>query len=49
MTDTMETVKEMLQFVVGRPIPIKDLLPNGRGKESVARIVVKLLTNKYAR
>lgn len=30
MTAMMESVKEMLQFVVGRPTPVKDLFRIGR-------------------
>ena len=33
MTDTMESVKNMLQFVVGRPTPVKDLFRIGRYKK----------------
>ena len=33
MTATMESVKEMLQFVVGRPTPVKDLFRIGRYKK----------------
>lgn len=33
MTDTMESVKKMLEFVVGRPAPVKDLYRIGKYKK----------------